>query len=50
MSKTTNKYSPEVHKRAVQMVLSNQDKHRTRSSAILPISSKIGRAPLALNK
>ena len=50
MSKTTNKYSPEVHKRAVWIVLSKQDQHGSHWSAILPVSSKIGRALQALNE
>ena len=50
MSKTANNYSPKVHKRAVRMVLRNQNKHRTRTCAILPVSSKIGRTPQALNE
>jgi len=50
MSKTTNKYSPEVHERAVRMVLSNEDQHESRWSAILSISAKIGCAPQTLNE
>ena len=49
MSKTTNKYSPEVRERAVRLVLNNQGQHDTRWSAILSISSKIGCAPQTLN-
>jgi transposase-like protein len=50
MSKTTNKYSPEVRERAVRMVLDNTEQHESRWSAILSISSKIGCAPQTLNE
>ena len=50
MSKTTNKYSPEVREPAVRMVLDNQGQHDSRWSAILSISAKIGCAPQSLNE
>tara|TARA_R110002020_G_C15717954_1_gene722686 strand:- start:107 stop:487 length:381 start_codon:yes stop_codon:yes gene_type:complete len=49
MSKTTNKFSPEVRERAVRLVLDNQDQHESHWQAILSISSKIGCAPQTLN-
>ena len=50
MSKTTNKFSPEVRERAVHLVLDNLGQHESRWSAILSISSKIGCAPRTLNE
>lgn len=50
MSKTTNKYSPEVRERAVRMVLDNAGQYESRWSAVLSISSKIGCAPQTLNE
>jgi transposase len=49
MSKTTNKFAPEVRERVVRLVLDNQDQHESRWQAILSISSKIGCAPQTLN-
>ena len=50
MSKTTNKYSPEVRERAVRMVLDNQGQHESRWASIMSISAKIGCAPQTLNE
>ena len=42
MSKTTNKFSPEVRERAVRMVLDNGGQHVSRWQAIASIAAKIG--------
>ncbi|MEO9525957.1 MAG: IS3 family transposase, partial [Roseibium sp.] len=42
MSKTTNKYSPEVRERAVRLVQDSQGQHSSRWQAIMSISAKIG--------
>lgn len=42
MTKTTDKYSPEVRERAMRMVLDGKGQQESRWSAILSISSKIG--------
>ncbi|WP_420836116.1 IS3 family transposase [Celeribacter indicus] len=49
MSKTTNKYSPEVRERAVRMVLDNAGQHESRWQAIVSISAKIGCSTNTLN-
>jgi len=50
MSKTTNKFSPEVCDCAVRLVLDNQGQHGSCWQAVLSISSKIGCAPKILNE
>ena len=49
MSKTTNKFSPEVRERAVRMVLNNQGQHGSRWQAIASIAAKIGCSANTLN-
>lgn len=49
MSKTTNKFFPEVRERAVQLVFDNEVQHGSRWQAIVSIAAKIGRTPQTLN-
>jgi transposase len=50
MSKTTNKFAPEVRARAVRMVLDHQGDHPSRWAAIVSIAAKIGCVPQTLHE
>ncbi len=48
MSKTTNKFSPEVRARAVRMILDNEGDYPSRWSAVVSVADKIGCSPRTL--
>jgi len=50
MSKTTNKFSPEVRARATRMVLDHRQDYPSRWAAVVSISEKIGCSPPTLHE
>jgi transposase-like protein len=50
MSKTTNRFSPEVCERAVRLVFDTGGQHGSRWQAILSVPVKIGCTPQTLNE
>ncbi len=50
MSKTTNKYAPEVRERAVRMVVDHERDYPSRWAAVVSIAEKIGCAPQTLHE
>ena len=50
MSKTTNKYAPEVRERAVRMVVDHEGDYPSRWAAVVSIAEKIGCAAQTLHE
>ena len=50
MSKTTNKFSPEVRERAVRMLLDHEGDYPSRWAAVVSIAEKIGCVPQTLHE
>ena len=50
MSKTTNKFSPEVRERSVRMVLDHQGDYPSRWAAVVSVAEKIGCVPQTLHE
>jgi Transposase. len=50
MTKTTNKFSPEVRARAIRMVLDHEAAYPSRGLPVSPIAAKIGCSPAMLHE